>query len=76
MYLFGYWFGQWLLTGMDVAAWDPSWLSSFTQSLGLSNVNLLPLLVGCNGLGILLACAFYPLIRWGFGRYFERDSAL
>lgn len=76
VYLSGYWFGQWLLTGVDVGAWDPHWLQSFTQYLGLSKVNLLPLLVGCNLLGLGMACAFYPLIRWGFVRYFERDATL
>jgi uncharacterized protein (DUF2062 family) len=75
VYLFGYWLGQWLLDGVDVVAWDPSWLHSFTRSLGLSKINLLPLLVGCNVLGIVLACALYPIIRWGFGRYLAHDPA-
>lgn len=75
VYLSGYWFGQWLLKGVDVVAWDPDWLHSFTQPLGLTKINLLPLLVGCNLLGLVMACALYPVFRWGFARYLKQEPA-
>jgi len=76
VYLCGYWVGQWLLQGRDVMAWDPSWLKSFTSYLGLGNLSVMPLIIGCNVLGLAMACIAYPVIRWGFRRYVQEETAL
>lgn len=78
LYLCGYWVGQWLLSGIDVAAWDPAWMHSFKGTLtyyaGIHNVSLLPFVVGCNVLGLLMAALFYPLVKRFFERFREQST--
>ncbi len=80
LYLGGYWFGQWLLADVDVVAWDPIWMHSvkgfLAHYVGINNVTLLPFVVGCNVIGIFMACAAYPLVRRVFGRYAHNQTII
>lgn len=78
LYLCGYWVGQWLLTGVDVSAWDPTWMHSlkatFAYYVGIHNISLLPFIIGCHTLGMLMAVLFYPVLKRFFGRFHAEEE--
>lgn len=71
--LMDYFFGSWLfcLLGIDMSAYEPSWMTWFNQKLtsyltpylGIEQINLWPYLVGGNVLALIAAAITYPVIK-------------
>lgn len=71
----GYLFGDLIchsVFDMDLGSSNPQWLTSFNWplgSLGLPEGALWSFFVGGNILGIIVAFALYPIMRWVFSRF-------